>query len=374
MDVVAVETARTSTEYAWDYVETGKDFPRESLAMRGGERQPIAVAEIAERLGGVLRRYAADVVAIPGWSSRVAFAARSWCARNGIPSVLMSESQAIDQPRNWFKEFVKRQYSRGFGAALVGGSRHIEYLVGLRIPEERIFLGYDAVDNEYFARGARDSRSNADRLRRQLSLPNRYFLASSRFIEKKNLPFLLRAFAAYHSQCSDSHPWDLVLLGDGPMRGEVEKLAGELRILHAVRLPGFKQYGELPCYYGLAGAFLHASSTEQWGLVVNEAMAAGLPVIVSQRCGCVPELVHDGANGFACDPFQTEDWARRMAELSSNTEILESFGKQSEKIVREWGPDRFARGLEHAANCARSLGVRRDRWPTRILLTIATPR
>ncbi len=70
-------------------------------------------------------------------------------------------------------------------------------------------------------------------------------------------------------------------------------------------LPGFKPYDELPVYYALANAFVHASTSEQWGLVVNEAIATGLPVIVSNRCGCAPELVN--GNGFTFDPTNEDE-------------------------------------------------------------------
>ncbi len=80
--------------------------------------------------------------------------------------------------------------------------------------------------------------------------------------------------------------WDLVLLGDGPLKPTLLKLISSLGLESCVHLPGFKQYDELPVYLGLAETFIHASTTEQWGLVVNEAMASGLPVLVSNRCGC----------------------------------------------------------------------------------------
>src|SRR5207244_4064698 len=101
----------------------------------------------------------------------------------------------------------------------------------------------------------------------------------------KNLPRLLEAFAGYRRLAGDA-AWELVLLGDGPLRPELVALLKDLELDGHVLLPGFKQYDELPAYYGLAGAFIHASTTEQWGLVVNEAMASGLPVLVSDRCGC----------------------------------------------------------------------------------------
>lgn len=127
-------------------------------------------------------------------------------------------------------------------------------------------------------------------------------------------------------------------------------------------MPGFKQYDELPVYYGLASAFVHASATEQWGLVVNEAMASGLPVLVSNRCGCAMDLVKDGVNGFTFDPHNVEQLASLMFKLSTlnslagrseaKTAPLSTLGAASREIISSWGPERFADGLVRAVKMA----------------------
>ena len=139
-------------------------------------------------------------------------------------------------------------------------------------------------------------------------------------MEKKNLPKLIEAYAEYRirSESGSQKPevidskalWELVLLGDGPLKTDLRRLISDLRLNEHVHLPGFKQYEELPVYYGLAKAFVHASTTEQWGLVVNEAIASGLPVIVSNRCGCAPELVN--GNGFTFDPGNRHELVARL--------------------------------------------------------------
>ena len=111
------------------------------------------------RVNEVLSSFDPEVVAIPGWSSPAALRALQWCIRHSIPSVVMSESQAIDEVRRPLKERVKRRCLRAFGAALVGGRSHRDYAVQLGMSPDRIFLGYDAVDNEYFAQGAATARS-----------------------------------------------------------------------------------------------------------------------------------------------------------------------------------------------------------------------
>ena len=169
-----------------------------------------------------------------------------------------------------------------------------------------------------------------------------------------------------------SEIWKLVLLGDGPLRESLKSQITTLNLCDHVLLPGFKQYDELPAYFGLAGAFVHASTTEQWGLVVNEAMASGLPVIVSNRCGCAADLVQEGVNGFTFDPCNVEQLANLMLLVSDFRFPISDFGAASERIISAWGPEHFANGLygavaESLKNSPPRLGVL-DRLLLRLLL------
>ena len=107
--------------------------------------------------------------------------------------VVMSESSRQDEPRTWWKEAIKRRIVGLYSAALVGGQRHVEYLAELGMPRERIFTGYDVVDNRYFRHKAEEVRSQRSEVRQKYALPENYFLASARFIEKKNLSTLIRS-------------------------------------------------------------------------------------------------------------------------------------------------------------------------------------
>ncbi len=237
-----------------------------------------------------------------------------------------------------------------FSSALVAGTRASDYLIRLGMPAGQIFFGYDVVDNAYFGSRAEAIRADADKIREHFDLPQNYFMASARFVEKKNLSRLLEAFALYrlHSKTS----WSLVLLGDGPLRSDLFAQVDALGLRDEVVMPGFKQITDLPAYYALAGAFVLPSLEEPWGLVVNEAMASGLPVLVSSRCGCAPELVRDGVNGFTFDPQNVGEMARYMLRVSSPEFPRSAFGKNSGEIVAEWGPERFAQELSKAVEAA----------------------
>jgi glycosyltransferase involved in cell wall biosynthesis len=263
---------------------------------------------------------------------------------------------------------LKRRIVALGSAALAGGSAQCAYLHALGLREDAVFTGYDAVDNAYFADGAAQVREAAEAQRVRLGLPERFFLASSRFVAKKNLFRLLEAYALYRRRAGPDH-WGLVLLGDGELRPAVLSRIAELELAADVRLPGFKQYDELPAYYGLASAFVHASTTEQWGLVVNEAMASGLPVIVSNRCGCAPDLVEHGVNGFTFDPYDIDALGGLIRRVAAMThERRRAMGRASQRIIADWGPERFADGLMEAVRAALRRPPPRPSWFDRQLL------
>jgi glycosyltransferase involved in cell wall biosynthesis len=414
LPIVAIESSGVDETYAWDVVAGADHFERVTLFDRT-DAQKLPAVEVANRVGSALDKVHPAVVVIPGWTDSAALGALRWCVQNHVPAIVMSESTAWDDTRVAWKEWVKRRIVGLCSAALVGGTPHKDYMVQLGMPAERAFLGYDAVDNEYFAAKAEEVRSPRKAAEQQrgeqssvvggqtaevnlpsaiCSLPSApYFLASARFVEQKNLPRLLQAFARYRvlaekaemlktetlkSESSipstlnhqpSTEPWSLVLLGDGPLRETLNFQLSTLNLHGHVLLPGFKQYGELPAYYGLAKAFIHASTKEPWGLVVNEAMASGLPVLVSNRCGCAPDLVKDGVNGFTFDPYNVEQLAQLMFQISAFQPFrLSAFGDHSREIISNWGPERFAKGLKQAVECALRVGPVKPTLPQRMIL------
>src|SRR6266566_3492572 len=336
----------------WGAAESPAHYQKISLFLEATDRYP-GKAELLRAFSLALEQANPDVVAVNGWNNFGSLVAANCCVRLGIPMIVMSESARQDEPRTWWKEMIKQRIVGVYSAALVGGQRHVEYLVELGMPRDRIFTGYDVVDNAYFRRRAEEVRSQKSDVRKQYGLSENYFLASARFIEKKNLPTLIRAYAAYRqkSEASGNPPWDVVLLGDGPLREALNSQLSTLNLHAHVHLPGFKPYDELPVYYALAKAFVHASTTEQWGLVVNEAVASGLPVIVSERCGCVPELVR--GNGFTFDPIDERELPSRLLQIASlSDDERRSLGNASYRIAENFAPEHFGEGLEQAAKLA----------------------
>ena len=416
MPVLAVELYGRSAEYAWrrENAEDGLEFV---TLLPDVDSTRASAAMIHQRMDEVFARHRPTAVAIPGWGYKGALVALQWCLANRIPPIMMSESTAWDADRNGWKEWIKSQIVQLASSSLVGGSPHAEYIAHLGMPADRVFTGYDAVDNEYFATESRKHRNAATQCIRPC------FLSSNRFILKKNLFRLVEAYAAYARRgqgagardqktgVSDGHRpplqcWPLVLLGDGEQKPALIAKCHELGLQvieeapwesdpssdlrpptsvssaptpdsclltsGLVFFPGFRQIDELPRFYAHAGAFVHASTTEQWGLVVNEAMACGLPVIVSKRVGCSRDLVVDGVNGFTFDPYDVDQLAALLARVSSPDFPLQEYGEAASRHIAGWGLDRFAEGMKTAAAKAIEVGPKRATLIQKAILKLLT--
>lgn len=366
LPVQALELKGRSRTYGWT-PPTDPPFRKRSLTTP----DETATAQlVAPRLRAALAEARPTAVVVNGWYDFLSLTTIRWCARSGVPFVVMSESPMPVRPPPRLREWLKSRVVRLARAALVGGQAHAAYARQLGVPADAVFPGYDAVDNDHFHRGAEAARADASATRRKFALPEYYFLASKRFVSKKNIPRLLEAFAGYRLVCESEarEPWQLVLLGDGPDKPAVLEQIARLRLQDSVQLPGFRPYDELPAYYGLAGAFIHASTHEEWGLVVNEAMAAGLPVLLSRRCGCAPDLLVDGRNGFGFDPEDMGALRALMLQVSRPDFDCASFAGAGREIVRRFGPEQFGEGFAAAAGRALQRGAPRLSVLDRVLL------
>jgi len=376
LDILAVEVRGKSTIYDWGAPNLPANLDRTCLAPSGASR-PMSWSSAMEALDERIGAFQPDAIALPGWSSLASLASIVWASDRGIPTIAMSDTNQADFRRTGVVEQAKRAIVRSFAAGLAAGDSAKNYLVALGLPESAVFLGYDVVDNSYFEVAV----AAAERQRIMPALEGgerldsrwwgRFFLASARFIQKKNLPALLDAYASYRQQCDNpEEAWPFVILGDGALRPALEARRRTLGLDGKVHLPGFIQYGDLPNYYAAAGAFVHASITEQWGLVVNEAMASGLPVAVSSRCGCAEMLVEEGVNGFTFDPYDTDSITKALVRLAGHPEPA-ALGRAGLSRIALWGPDRFGQGLSAAAEAACRRGAKTTSAATRLLIRVA---
>ena len=347
---VGLEIAAQEALYPWQTARENLGFTLETLT--SGTLEEIPTKTICQKLTAYLDKTRPDVVAICGYERVEMRAALNWCNKNKKIAVLMSESKRDDAPRRAWKEAIKKRIVRRFDAGLVGGAAHKRYLRELGIAENRIFDGYDVVDNAAFAALADKWREQG----RRVSRP--YFLTVNRFIERKNLARVIEAWRDYRKNAARNFPdaiaWDLVLCGAGEEEGNLRKQV-EQTGLDGVHFTGFVQQDEVARWMAGAGAFVHAALQEQWGLVVNEAMACGLPILLSQTVGCAPELLEPNRNGWSFDPTRADALSERMSYLAHeiSDERRAELGAASRAIVAAWPPQRFGAGLVKCARAAR---------------------
>jgi len=300
--------------------------------------------EVKSEMRKTLDQLNPSAMGISGYGMTDSREALYWCGRNDATRVLMTESKADDAPRKWWKEWIKRCFVAKFDSALCGGSPHRAYLKELGMPSAKIFDRYDVVDNERFAAAAKAARANPNAHRHQPGLedPRPFFLVSSRFIARKNVDRLLEAYRDY--RLAQSQGWRLVILGAGPDEAALRKQVLDQSIPD-VCFAGFRQFDELIAYYAFAGAFVHPALQEQWGLVINEAMACGLPIGASRTTGAAHDLVEDGGNGFTFDPANVNDIQQTLSQLAADSSEREKMSRRSREIIADWTPREFAKNF-----------------------------
>jgi len=356
--LIAYELADAEDRYPWARQEGAEPFTWTTL-FTGRSMESIPSRDCSRAMTIALDRDRPDVVGIVGYARPESMAALRWANKAGRPTVLMSESQEIDHPRTWWKELVKRGRVERCSTALVGGPRHRDYLVKLGMPRDRIALGYNAVDNAAFA-----ARAVAARLRPEFRsglLPRPYFIAVNRFVPEKNLVALVEAYARCRALAVDSLAWDLVLCGGGPAIDQVEAAISASGYAASIHRPGFLEGDDLALWLSGAGAFVHPSVMEPWGLVVNEAAASGLPLLVSDRAGCVETLVPDpdGTTGRRFDPHDPDDLTAALTWMADlPLAYRQAMGARAASVVDQWGPERFAAGALEAIELGRSVRSR----------------
>ena len=301
--------------------------------------------QLAKMLWAKLDQLDPEVVLVPGYYTLPAFAAAIWARVHGRESVLMTESTAGDHKRVAWKEKLKGLGLRLlFNWAVAGGKAHVAYLQELGFPQDRVVGFYDVVDNEMFDRGTYLQRLQ---IASEVGLPEKYFLYVGRLAEEKNVMGLFRSWLAYRTA---GGTWPLMLVGDGPERKSLEAAAEASGFGADVHFPGLKRSKELLPYYAHAGCFVLPSTREPWGLVVNEAMASGLPVLVSQRCGCAADLVLSGLNGYVFDPLDQADLTTKLSRMEElSVEQHSRMGRYSSELIRAYSPSKFGMSISQIA-------------------------
>jgi glycosyltransferase involved in cell wall biosynthesis len=395
-NVHAMELASESSDYAWNRSQEANGI---ITLCPGSVAEQLPFRQVFQRARKEFKKLKLDVCILPSYAPKQSLAVLLAAKSLRIPTVMMNESHAGTARARGLGAVVKRRLVALFDSALVGGNPHRRFFDSLGLPREKIFTGYDAIDNDYFSTRAKEVRERAGEFRARFDLPEHYFLSLGRFVAKKNLATLIRAYRMFLNTNPESRT-HLVMVGSGEEESALRKLCGELRLPvyekagvgkgdkgatrmqgpAGVHLYGFRQIEDNPVFYALADCFVLPSSWEEWGLVVNEAMASGLPVVVSEAAGCAEDLLANEPlpspvglsetlreclaylagrirqNGFVFNPRSPRMLANAFVLLESSPELRQKMGEASRSIVEKFSCENFARNALAAARAAAGIG------------------
>jgi len=287
-----------------------------------------------------------DVVVLGGYSYLAMWQAQRWARGRKIPVLLWSESNLGDRRKGRRPvEWLKKLFVRSCTGFIVPGKSAKRYLSSFGIPDRVIFTAPNAVDNEFFAGAARAARTQAAETRAKLGLPKSYFLFVGRMIPEKGIGILLQAYEKLDAPLRKRV--GLVLAGDGPGRAQSVKDAARIWPGKFV-FPGFLQREDLAVLYGLAEAFVFPTFSDPWGLVVNEAMACGLPVIATDVAGATTDLVRDGWNGRTVSAGDIDGLVSAMRQLAQDREGTQRMARNSLEHIANFTARTWADGFTRA--------------------------
>ena len=290
-----------------------------------------------------------EVVGTSGYIPFTHYAVLKWLKRKKIPHFLRSEA-TLPSKRSTIKRFVKSllltPVVKSADAWLASGTLAKKYLIHYGADPERVFYLNYTIDDESFAKSASEARLNRERIKGDLGIDARYvILFSGRLATMKGIHTLFDAFKITKGNRRDVA---LAFLGSGPLQPEIEarmKAEG----IKDVHFLGFHQAVELPAFYGISDLLVLPSTYEPWGIVVNEALAASLPVVASDVVGAAADLVLPGQTGFRFKTGDAKELADCIERLLASEKLREEMGRAGRELVKEWGLDRSVSGFVSAA-------------------------
>jgi glycosyltransferase involved in cell wall biosynthesis len=301
-----------------------------------------------------LKRGKFDAVWLHGYWSFNSISAMVAAKLLGIPLLERAEGTLIDRPRSNVTLAVKYAFfsiARYFiRAVLPISSRNRDYWAHHLGSDFPSFMVPYAVDNAYFQDMTASARQSREEFRRQLNLePDRpVILYASKLMERKRCIDLIDAYLDLTPNPVGKRPY-LLIVGDGSERAACEARVREAR-QSDVRFLGFQNQSQLARFFDLCDVFVLPSVYEPFGLIVNEVMNAGKPIIVSDEVGCQPDLIADGVNGRVFPARDVVALRTALEEVIEDPQAGHEMGRNGLECINRWSLEEDIRGLREALN------------------------
>lgn len=331
-DVIGIELSATSQEYDWNS-EKGSNFRKITLYPTKGWQQKSAVS-VARRIISICMANSVSNVFLCNYDKTGVFLAGLGLRLLGKNVYVMGCSKFDDLPRNVWKEAMKRFFFLPYQGAITSGKRSRDYMRFMGIPESRIATEYNTLSLDRILRMGGGAAAPEG-----MPFKDRHFTIVARFIPKKNIAMALEAYSQYRRIAL--HPRALHLCGSGPLEKELREQVQKLQLADNVVFRGFLQTDGVAQVLGNSLALILPSTEEQFGNVVIEAQAMGLPVILSDNCGARDNLVRSGVNGFVVEPDNPSGLAFFMKLLSDDSETWFRFASKTREFSKLGDTQRF---------------------------------
>lgn len=356
-DVDSAEQARAGFNVAFDWDTPIRDGYRSQHLPNEAARPGVDRfwGTHTPAIGDVLARGRFDALVVNGWNLRAYWQAIRAARRAGVPVMVRGDSQ-LAAPRGPGRRFVKRllfpRLLTVFDAFLAVGQRSRLYYEHYGVPDRRIFFSPHCVDNDFFAGAAAAVGRQAARAAVGVPADAVLFVFAGKLIAKKR-PFDF--LAALDLVARDDRRVHGLIVGDGPLRAGLE--AHQRRAATpCCTFAGFMNQQRMPVAYAAADALvLPSDGGETWGLVVNEAMAAGTPAIVSDAAGCAPDLIVPGGTGFTYPCGDVEALADRMRRMAADPDRAAT-AERVRAHIAHFSPEVAAAGVVRAVAAVAALG------------------
>ncbi len=297
----------------------------------------------------IIQREKFDAFLVLGWHTRSMWQAMSACWKNNTPLFVRGDSHLhIQMPllKRIVKEATHRYFIPRFTACLAVGKWSREYFehYGAR----KILSSPHFVDNDWFVTNAERYKLGLNQIRREWKIPEdvTVFLFAGKFESKKRPLDLLLALKKMIEKGVEKRSIFVLMAGDGKLKAKCEEFVNRYQL--PVLFTGFLNQTEMPKVYSVVNVLvLLSDGRETWGLVVNEAMACGVPAIVSDKTGCHPDLIKEGETGFTFPCGHVDFLANRMHKIAEKS-IAARMGKAAQKHVAAYSVDVAARGILEA--------------------------
>jgi glycosyltransferase involved in cell wall biosynthesis len=309
-------------------------------------------APLIRRIGALARdlyKNPVDLVIMPGYHRTEYWAMLLVCIFLRRKRAVFCDSTSIDRPRVAWRELAKRWFFGWCNGFFCYGIRSKQYLMSYGVSESKIAYrcqaaalphGYGA--DKVLAHYVSNWHGRADEPR---------FLYVGRLSIEKGLGDLFAAFCILHKRLPGAR---LDFVGAGPMADELKRRTDNLQMTPAISFLGSKSLEEIAGSFQTCTALVLPSHSEPWGLVVNEALSYGCPVVVSSACGCVPDLVREGATGYAFEAGNVDDLVRALDSVRQLSTDRQAVARQCLEVVSDYTPERAATQI--LDGCVRMVG------------------